>query len=164
MHLPENRWLHFLTWVVMPQKNQNRNRERGQAFVECALILLVFLATLIGAMDFGQLLFTHQFLAERVRAGVRWGAVHAWDGTGDQIANMVRYDRSTAPDGATAFLGLARANVSVVHTAASASNPNDERITVSIIDYNFLFFSPWIGKSYTGNYAAVETAPMQYKP
>jgi hypothetical protein len=49
-------------------------------------------------------------------------------------------------------------------TAASASNPNDERITVSIVDYNFKFVSLWIARTYTGNYAVVETAPMQYKP
>src|SRR6185295_4133642 len=109
--------------------------------VESALILLVFLAGVIGALDFGQLLFTHQLLVDRVRAGVRWGVVNAWDGTGDQIANVVRYDSSTAPDGAAPFLGLTRANVSVVHTAAPASNPNDERITVSIVDYNFKFVS-----------------------
>ena len=120
----------------MRQKNQNRkrlkaewkrNRERGQAIVEGALILLVFVGSLVGAMDFGQLLFTHQLLAERVRAGVRWGAVHSWDGTGDQIANVVRYNSSTAPDGASPFFGLTRANISVVHTAASVSDPNDER-------------------------------------
>ena len=157
----------------MRQKNQNRKRietplgrarERGQAFVESALILLVFLATLIGAMDFGQLLFTHQLMVERVRAGVRWGVVSAWDGTGDQIANMVLYNSSTVPDGAAPFLGMTRSNVSVVHTNASASNPNDERLTVSIVDYSFKFFSPWIAKTYSGNYVAVETAPMQYKP
>src|SRR5947208_1834536 len=145
----------------MRQKNQNRNRievrfkqkrERGQAFVESALILLVFLTTLIGAMDFGQLLFTHQLMVERVRAGVRWGVVNAWDGTGDQIANMVLYNSSTTPDGAAAFLGMTRANVSVVHTNATVSNPNDERITVSIVDYNFKFFSPWIARTYSGNY------------
>jgi len=27
-------------------------------------------------------------MVERVRAGVRWGVVNAWDGTGDQIANI----------------------------------------------------------------------------
>src|SRR2546427_11969134 len=124
----------------MRHKNQNRNRiegcmrrkgQRGQAFVEPALILLVFIATLIGAMDFGQLLFTHELMVERVRAGVRWGVVNAWDGTGDQIANMVLYNSATVPDGAAAFLGMTRANVSVVHTNATVSNPNDERITVS---------------------------------
>jgi hypothetical protein len=157
----------------MRQKNQNRRQieetfrkkgERGQAFVESALILLVFLASLIGAMDFGQLLFTHQLLVERVRAGVRWGVVHAWDGTGDQIANVVRYDSSITPDGATPFLNLTRANVSVVHTAGPASDPNDERIAVSIVDYNYSFLSPWIAHTYTGNYVAVEMGAMQYKP
>jgi hypothetical protein len=157
----------------MRQKNQNRkqlgrgskrNRERGQAFVEAALVLLVFLAGVIGAMDFGQLLFTHHLMVDRVRAGVRWGEVNAWDGAGDQIANMVRYGSPTQPDGAAPFLGLTRANVSVVRTAGSVADPNDERITVSIVDYNFRFFSPWIAKTYSGNYVAVETGPMLYKP
>jgi Flp pilus assembly protein TadG len=157
----------------MRQKNQNRKRmdvpvkhkrERGQAFVETALILLVFLASLIGAMDFGQLLFTHQLMVERVRSGVRWGVVNAWDGTGDKVANMVLYNSSTIPAGATPFLGMTRANVSVVHTDANVADPNDERMTVSIVDYNFNFFSPWIAHTYSGNYVAVESAPMQYKP
>jgi len=157
----------------MRQKNQNRNRrtvglnrngERGQGMLEAALVLLVFLAGLIGAMDFGQLLFKHQLLVERVRAGVRWGVVNAWDGSGDQIANVVRYNSSTAPDGGAPFLGLTRDNVSVVRTAGSSSDPNDERITVSIVSYDFNFFSPWIAKTYTGNYAVRESSPMVYKP
>lgn len=157
----------------MRQKKQNRNRppaglkrngERGQAFVESALVLLVFIAVFVGALDFAQLLFTHQMMVERVREGVRWGSTNAWDGTGDQVANMVRYDSSTAPDGASAFLGLTRDQVSVVHTAGTASNPNDELIKVSIINYDFHFISPWIGRTYNGNYAAVETAAMLYKP
>jgi Flp pilus assembly protein TadG len=146
------------------EKNINRRRERGQTLVESALIVLVFLAGLIGTLDFGQLLFTHQMMVERVRAGVRWGAVNPFDGTGDQIANMVRYNSSTVPDGATPFLGMSRNNVSVVHTNATVSNPNDERITVSIVNYNFTFLSPWIAHTYSGNNVAVESAPMQYKP
>src|SRR4051812_15603120 len=124
----------------MQRKSQNhkpreaaivrRKHEKGQAFVEAALVLLVFVATFVGALDFSQLLFTHQIMVERVRAGVRWGSVNAWDGTGDQIANVVRYDSSTIPDGASAFLGLTRANVNVVHTAGTTLNPNDETITV----------------------------------
>jgi hypothetical protein len=157
----------------MQKKKQNRsiewkpgvksNRRRGQAFVEAALVFLVFVATFVGALDFSQLLFTHQIMVERVRAGVRWGSVNAWDGTGDQIANVVRYDSSTVPDGATAFLGLTRANISVVHTAGTTLNPNDETIKVSIVDYDFRFISLWIARTYNGNYAALETAPMLYK-
>src|SRR5258706_8045217 len=105
----------------MQQKNQNRKRktEGGQALVESALILLVFLASLVGALDFGQLLFTHNLMGERVRAVVRCGVAHTWDGTGDQIANVVRYNSTTAPDPATPFLCMTRANVSVVLTAGT---------------------------------------------
>ena len=146
-----------------PNSGLKRKRERGQAFIESALILLVFLASLIGALDFGQLLFTHQLMVERVRAGARWGQVNAWDGTGDQIANMVRFHSSTDTSGSP-FLGLTRANVSVTHTAGSASDPNDERITVSIVNYNMTFFSPWIAHTYAATQPATETAVMLYKP
>ena len=140
---------------------QNQNR-KGQALVESALVLLIFLACLIGTLDFGQLLFTHQMMVDRVRAGVRWGIVNAWDGTGDQIANMVLYNSTAA--GTTGFLGMKRENVSVVRTAGTAANPNDERITVSIVNYKYTFLSPWIAKTYSGNYTAVETGVMLYKP
>jgi len=150
-------------------QNQNRNPigpgrkgRRGQALVESALVVLVFLACLIGALDFGQLLFTHQMMVDRVRAGVRWGVVNAWDGTGNQIANMVLYNNTTA--GSNPFLGMNRDNVSVVRTAGTVDNPNDERITVSIVNYNFTFLSPWIAHTYTGNNVAVETGVMLYKP
>ena len=35
-------------------------------------------------------------LVERVRSAVRWGVVRPWDGTGEQIANLILYDQ---PDG-----------------------------------------------------------------
>jgi Flp pilus assembly protein TadG len=147
----------------MQQKNQNRKRkrERGQALVEGALIIIVFLASLIGAMDFGQLLFTHNLMVERVRAGVRWGVANSWDGTGDRIANVVRYNNSTVGDGATPFLGLTRDNVSVVRTLGTTANPNDQIITVSIVGYDYKLFSPWIAHTYTGNYVAVESGVLQ---
>ncbi|HTM47521.1 MAG TPA: TadE family protein [Bryobacteraceae bacterium] len=147
-----------------PSAGLTKNGERGQAIVECALILLVFLASLIGAIDFGQLLFKHQLLVERVRAGIRWGSVNAWDGTGDQIANVVRYASVTVPEGGTPFLGLTRANILAVHSAGSISDPNDERLTVSIVDFDFNFLSPWIAKTYRGNYAVRESAPLFYRP
>ena len=141
-----------------------RRRRHGQAMVETALVLLVFLATLISILDFGQLLFIHQLMVERVRAAVRWGVVNPWDGSGNQIANVVLYNRPTAPVGATAFLGMSRANVSVLYSGPAATNPNDERITVSIVDYRLHFLSPWIAKTFRTKYNVVETAPIFYKP
>jgi Flp pilus assembly protein TadG len=154
-------------------RNLRKNR-KGQAALETALILLVFLATLIGAMDFAQILFVQQSLTERTRAALRWGVVRAWDGSGDQIANYVMYGQSTAPVGDNAppaFLGLTRANVQVTYTpppaggCASCASPegNDEWIRVAIVNYQYRFFSPWIAGTFTNNNAVVMAAPMAYK-
>jgi len=136
--------------------------QRGQALVESALILMLFLMTLIAALDFSQVLFTHQMLVERTRSGLRWGMIHAWDGSGDAIANMILYNQSTAGTGGT-FMGLTRANVSVTYTPATAANPNDVRLKVSIVDYKFRFFTPFIAKSFTNNRAVIESAPHLYR-
>ena len=48
-------------------------------------------------IDCGQVLVAHQSLVERVRAAVRWGVVRPWDGTGEQIANLVLYDQTEEP-------------------------------------------------------------------
>lgn len=145
---------------------------RGQAALESALILLVFLATLIGAMDFAQILFIHQSLVERARAGVRWGVVNPWDGTGNQIANVVRYGQPTVPSGTpVSFLGLTRANILVSRTPPPAppcvgcpsAEEADERIKVAIVNFQYRFFSPWIARTFTNNNAVVMSAPMAYK-
>jgi hypothetical protein len=133
--------------------------------LEAALCLTVLLALLIGALDFGQLLFFHQALVERVRGAVRWGSLNAYDGTGDQITNMVLYDRSDDPGAGTpAFLGLTRANVEVDYLAGSTANPNDERITVTLRDYQYRFFSPWIATSFADSTPITVSSPMLYKP
>ena len=75
----------------------SRNQRRGEVLLESALVLLALLITLIGALDFGQLLFFHQSFRERVRAGVRYAVVHTYDPA--QIRNMVVYNSTTAPPG-----------------------------------------------------------------
>ena len=80
--------------------------KRGQALVESALVLVSFIAMLVGAMDFGQVLFFHQSLVERVRSGIRYGAMHAYNET--SIKNMIRFNQTTQPDGVQPFLGIAR--------------------------------------------------------
>src|SRR5258705_9634334 len=106
---------------------KSRKGRRGQALVESALILISFLAILIGALDFGQVLFFHQSLVERVRSGVRWAAVHAYDET--SIKNVIRYNQSTQPTGALPFLGLANSNIAI--TRYDTGYPT-ERIQIAI--------------------------------
>ena len=83
---------------------RRRKHERGQSLIEGTLVLLVFFALLFGVVDCGQVLVAHQALVERVRAAVRWGVVRPWDGTGEQIANLILYDQPEEPRTATGRL------------------------------------------------------------
>src|SRR5580700_1799343 len=75
----------------------SKRSSRGQSLVEATLVLLVFFALLLGVVDCGQVLWSHQALQERVRSAVRWGTMHPYDGTGSQIANLVLYGQPSEP-------------------------------------------------------------------
>lgn len=148
----------------MRQKNPNpkiRAGRRGQALVESALVLIVAISTIIAILDFSQLMFTHQLLVERTRNALRWGMIHKWDGTGDKIASMVLYGKPTGGTG-PGVLGLTRANVRVTYSPGTAANPNDARLTVAIVDYDYRFFTPFIAGKFRNNFAVVESSPYIY--
>jgi Flp pilus assembly protein TadG len=138
-----------------------KNRQRGQAMVESALVLLVFLALLVGIADFGQVVFMHQGITERARNAARWGAIHFTDQTGAR--NMVLYNRPTVPDddgdgnGNDGFMGL---NSSMVTVSRQNQGTNEDRIVVRVSNYPFHFFSPWISNVYTGR-PIIATAPVE---
>lgn len=137
---------------------------RGQGLVEATLVLLVFFALLLGVIDCGQVLYSHQALVERVEEAVRWGSLHPFDGTGDQIANLVLYNQTEEPRAATGgFLGMTRANVDVTYRAATPERPDDETITVAILNYESHFFSPWIARTVTSARPVLVSAPMEYR-
>lgn len=120
--------------------------EKGQSLVEATLVLLVFLAMVLGVFDCGQVLFAHQVLVERVRSAARWGMLHTERGS-EPIMNLVLYNQPEEPKAAQpGYLGLKRENVRVVHRPATADAPDDELLTVSIINYESHFFSPWIAQ------------------
>ncbi len=149
---------------------RNSRRTRGQGLVEAAMVLLVFFALLLGVVDCGQVLYAHQALVERVRSAVRWGTLHPYDGTGEQVANLILYDRLDEP-GVThgtsregflgqGFLGLTRANVQVRYQPASLERPDDEMLSVAIVNYESHFFSPWIAKKIVSPRPVLISAPM----
>ncbi|MCS6952616.1 MAG: pilus assembly protein [Bryobacterales bacterium] len=108
--------------------------------VEGALVALAFLAVLIAIFDMAQILLIRQTFVARVRSAVRYGAVYPDDQTG--IRNIVLYGQTTAPPGSPpGTLGLTPDMVLV-----SRSNPGTsaDRITVSIANYPYRLFSPWI--------------------
>ncbi len=122
--------------------------ERGQTLIEGTFVLLTFFAMLFGVIDCGQVLFAHQSLVERVRSAARWGTLHPYDGTGDQVANLILYNQPDEPKTTTtAFLGLTRSNVQVQLRTATPERPDDEMLSVAIVNYEYHFFSPWLTKS-----------------
>lgn len=139
-------------------------KTRGQSLVEATLVLLVFFAFILGVVDCGQVLYSHQALQERVRAAVRWGSLHPFDGTGEQVANLILYGQTTDTGGAQgAFLGMTRDNVQVHYQAATPDHP-DELLSVSIVNYQSHFFSPYISAAVISPRPVIVTAPMSYRP
>jgi hypothetical protein len=130
----------------MKPVSASRKRQRGSHLVESSLIMMVFFATVIGALDFGQVLFVHQSLVERARSGARFGTVNEYDPV--KIRNMVLFNQPERPDGAnTGMFGLTDANVLVSRMDA---NTSEDRVNVTISNYNFQFMSPWIAGTVTG--------------
>jgi hypothetical protein len=139
-----------------------RANQAGQSMVEATLVLLVFFTLLLGVIDCGQVLFAHESLVERVRSAVRWGVVHPWtqENGADPIVNLVLYNQTETPRGDTpAFLGMQRENVVVRHIAPS-ERPDDETLSVSIVNFQSQFFSPWFARAVVSPRAVSITAPM----
>jgi hypothetical protein len=128
--------------------------------VEATLVLLAFFTLLLGVIDCGQVLFAQQSLVERVRAAVRWGVVHPWNGS-EPVVNLVLYNQSEPPPrDAQSFLGLQPENVVVRHQAPTPDRPDDETLSVTIVNFRSQFFSPWIAQAVVSPRAVSITAPM----
>jgi hypothetical protein len=135
--------------------------KKGQSLVEATLVLIVFFALLLGVVDCGQVLYSHQALVERARESVRWGSVHPYDGTGNQVANLVLYHQADEPRTAPpTFLGLTRANVQVRYQSPTPERPDDATISVAIVNYESHFFSPWIAKTIVSPRPVLVSAPV----
>ncbi len=139
--------------------------QRGQSIIESTLVLVVFLSLLFAVIDCGLVLVAHQSLVERTRAAVRWGVVHPWDGTGEQIANWILYDQPAEPASSRqGYLGLTRANVQVIHQPPVPEHPDDELLRVAIVNYHYQFLSPFLGltKGLVSPRPVTISAPMSY--
>lgn len=147
-----------------PEAAHKMTRQRGQSLIESTLVMLAFFALLFGVVDCGQVLVAHQALVERVRAAVRWGVVRSWDGTGDQIASLVLYNQPEEPRTATeGYLGLTRENLQVRYQPATPSRPDDEKLSVAVVNYHYRFMSPWIGQALVNPRPVMISAPMAYR-
>ena len=141
-----------------------RNRRAGQSLVEATMVLFAFFALLLGVADCGQVLFAHQSLVERARGAVRWGSVHPWQGP-EPIVNLVLYGETQAPLKETpGYLGMTSSNVQVVYQPATPDRPDDETVSVAIVNFESHLFSPWLSRVLVSARPVLVGAPVAARP
>jgi Flp pilus assembly protein TadG len=148
-----------------PLETLPRNRQRGNALVEMALLLPVLIALFLGTWSFGYAYYVYAELEGAVRAGGRYASLTTYDASSTSsyqaaVQNMVVYGD---PAGATQPLvpGLQTSNVNVV---VGVANGEPMSVTVSITGYRIpgmfaysasLTDKPSLQFPYLGNYVPI---------
>jgi Flp pilus assembly protein TadG len=115
----------------MPTMKRSRNRSRGQALVETALVLPVFLALLLGIVDMGRAVWATTSLASAAREAARFAIVHGGN------ANTVC---PVGPPSATTVIPVADASCpypspstqSIINAATAAAIAGGSNVTVTV--------------------------------
>ena len=129
-------------------------RERGSTLVESSIVLLLFLVIFTGVLDFGQVLFFHHFLVDRVRAAARFAAVANPDLTA--VRNFAAYNTAAPAPGATPLFGL---DPSMIQVSRRGTGTPADRIEVTVSTYRIRFVSPWLAGAFQPSFRAV--MPME---
>jgi hypothetical protein len=138
----------------------SKARQRGQSLIEATLVLLAFFALLLAVADCGQVLFAHQSLVERASGAVRWGSLHPDEGP-EPIVNLVLYGQTQEPRTRTpGYLGMTPANVKVLHQPATPDRPDDETVSITIVNFESHLFSPWLSRILVSARPVLVTAPV----
>jgi len=108
-------------------------RQRGATIVEFSFVLIIFLAFLLGVLDFSRLLYTWSVTNEATRAGARYAVVCADPSDSSRILNAMqqRVPQITSID--------------VAWEPASCTSANCEGVTVSVTGLNFTWIAPLPG-------------------
>ena len=98
------------------QRAGNRNRRRGAALVEMALVLPVFLTIVLGIIEFGRAMTISNLLANAAREGARLAVTAGTTNT--EVTNAVKTFMNSAT-------GVAAGDVTVTITVTAASGNPD---------------------------------------
>jgi hypothetical protein len=138
-----------------------RGSQKGSTVAEFAVVALVFFMVVIGIIEFGRLLYTHNALADAARRGARYAVLHKEvPGPGEPdpimcVKNVVVYGEkhidpvTCAATGPSLINGLTTANVIVVYqgTATNAYGMNLGTATVTIENFTFNLGIPLFSKT-----------------
>jgi Flp pilus assembly protein TadG len=109
---------------------RRKHSEKGQALVEFALLVPIFLVLMFAIVDFGMGFYSWITVTNGAREGARLGAVLA---SADEISDRV-YDSVTLPDEAT----------KMTVTVTNAQGAPGESVVVQV-DYDYDFITPLAG-------------------
>ena len=98
-----------------------RHRTRGQALVEFALVVPVFILLLVGLFDLGRAVYTFNTISNAAREGVRLGIVDQYVGSAN--TNPVSGIKGRAAQHAVS-VGATDADIAVCILNADLSNPD----------------------------------------
>src|SRR6476660_7179297 len=65
---------------------KQRKHERGATIAEFAIVALLFFTIIIGIIEFGRLLYTHNALTDATRQGARYASLHHGATSDDELA------------------------------------------------------------------------------
>lgn len=112
---------------------KKEKREDGQAMVEFALVLPVFLLILCGIIDFGWLFYNQLSLNNACREGARYAVVNTADGSGTQAIEEHIKNLTTnvfANDGV---------DINIEYTSQGDPTTGDIKVT---LEADISFFTP----------------------
>lgn len=144
-----------------------KKSERGAAVAEFAVACLFFFTVLIGIIEFGRLLYTHNALTDAARRGARYATLHEENVA--CVRNIVIYgekhvDADCEPTGSPLINGITAQGVVINVTYAGAdtdNDPDDETpidtsygsnlgtATVAIENFNFTLGIPLLNLTIT---------------
>lgn len=119
-----------MTGIHAPLSRRGRRHpSAGQALVEFALTVPIFVFLLVGLIDLGRLVYINNALAQGAREGARWGAVQGRSQTSAGRTSIATYtaEMLTAVPSPTVTVTCQDRNLNTVATCTS-----DDFLTVQV--------------------------------
>jgi len=112
---------------------EHKKSERGAAVAEFAVACLFFFSVLIGIIEFGRLLYTHNALTDAARRGARYATLHTENAA--CVRNIVIYgekhvDGDCEPTGPPLVHGLTAATINVAYAGADTDNDPEDDVPI----------------------------------
>lgn len=142
----------------------NNKNERGASMAEFVIVAGFFFTLIVGVIEFGRLLYTHNALADAARRTARYAVLHEKDDPcvkhvavyGESAVSVVTTDGEEVcvASGPALINGLSTSNITVVWEGVDHdTNPNTApstnygmnlgTATVSIVNYDFTLSIPF---------------------